>query len=179
MNPASGKMPNRSGALFVSRCLRLASFGAKLRFHRNPVRLDTAFREISLPPRRASPARAACAACSAAALLVLDPRSGITGGISTVALIRSDANLPFPGTRQLTPFSVAHRVMSIPTFGSGYLPRFVTPSPAGHSLRNRIRYFRVLPARSHRDGFAHPAATGPRTASFTAPATRSTSTGFI
>jgi hypothetical protein len=70
-----------------------------------------------------------------AASLVLESRSGITGDVSTVAPIRFDVNLRLLAARQLTPFSVQHREVSIPTFGPGYLPGFVTILPrTGHTL---------------------------------------------
>jgi len=75
-------------------------------FAGNPALLDLSFGKKSVCPEKEFSARAAFAAGSAAALLVLESRSGITGGVSTVALIRYDAVLPVSAVRQLTPFSV-------------------------------------------------------------------------
>ena len=77
----------------------------------------------------ALPARAAFAAHPAATLLVLDSRSGITGGVSTVAPIRFNAHPRFLAARQLTPFSVPSNALSIPTFVLCYLPRYMARIP--------------------------------------------------
>jgi hypothetical protein len=97
--------------------------------------------ENSCAPRTdASASRRFCRA-SRCGLARARSRSGITGGVSPVALIRFDVNHRLLAARQLTPFSVHQPQVSIPTFGPGYLPRFVTlsntsvtrlPSPSCH-----------------------------------------------
>ena len=105
----------------------------------SPALLDLSFWEKSLCPEKEFPARAAFAADSAAALLVLESRSGITGGVSTVAMFRYDAALPVSAVRQLTPFSVPWPQVSMPTFGPGYLTRCVRRVPhSGHPPRDHL-----------------------------------------
>ena len=90
----------------------------------------------------ALPDRAACAAGCAAALLVLDSRSGITGGASGVASIRYDATSRILAARQLTPFSVPRHKVSMPTLGPGCLTRFVTV--VAHSGHRHGGHFCVM-----------------------------------
>ena len=90
----------------------------------------------------ALPDRAACAAGCAAALLVLDSRSCITGGASGVASIRYDGTSRILAARQLTPFSVPRPEVAMPTLGPGCLTRFVTV--VAHSGHRHGGHFCVM-----------------------------------
>ena len=82
-----------------------------------PVPLDLTFWKKSRYPEEESPDRAAFAAGSAAALLVLESRSGITGGVSTVALIRLDDAMPAPGSPSIDAILSAARRSVNANFG--------------------------------------------------------------
>jgi hypothetical protein len=167
-SPASGfgERPESIAVLYCALALTVLLFSSEQSSAStgSSVLLDSNCRKISRRPEGACPARAASAARPRAALLVLESRSGITGGVLYGRLIRFDVKRRLLAARQLTPFSVEHPAVSIPTFGSGYLPRFVTCIPhAGHTCA-----ITFVPSGIHRVRFAVEAPTGRRTASFTA-----------
>lgn len=119
----------------------LLCWGAEFRLQQKfpVVVLDLSCLEIAPRSKSALSARAAGAAHRSAALLVLDLRSGITSGVSTVAPLRFDANPLFLAARQLSPFSVPSTALSIPTFVSCYLPRFMAGIPRTLPVADHLR----------------------------------------